>query len=398
MFVTLWAAPDLPRLLAWPQWTPQRTPRPHPRPRSSCWPASSRRATRDAVGRARRRRAAQGRPDRRRRGAGRRGRQARAPHPGRHPGAPALHRRRRRGPAAGRACPGRPPFVRGGTPTAPPPDGWDVRQRHEGPDRARGRRSPTWRTASPRSGWPWATARTACRRPRARRRAARPRARRARRRRGATRSRRGVPRPGERGVADPAALLGTLGLDPIGLRARTGVGPGRRLGRAAGAAGRDRAPAGARDRRRRAPGARRGRLRRPGAGLLARRGRGLPARADRRRARRRDARPGCWSSATPPPPSSSRPSRSCAPRAGCGRACWRPAARPTRRGQRQHAVASPTMLTRRDPYVNLLRGTVAGFAAGVGGADAVTVAAVRRGGRRGRSRSPGGSRATRRRC
>jgi methylmalonyl-CoA mutase len=40
----------------------------------------------------------------------------------------------------------------------------------------------------------------------------------------------------------------------------------------------------------------------------------------------------------------------------------------------QHAVASPTMLTRRDPYVNLLRGTLAGFAAGVGGADAVTVA------------------------
>jgi methylmalonyl-CoA mutase len=31
------------------------------------------------------------------------------------------------------------------------------------------------------------------------------------------------------------------------------------------------------------------------------------------------------------------------------------------------------MLTRRDPYVNLLRGTLAGFAAGVGGADAVTV-------------------------
>ncbi|WP_232668374.1 methylmalonyl-CoA mutase family protein [Pseudonocardia sp. TRM90224] len=43
-------------------------------------------------------------------------------------------------------------------------------------------------------------------------------------------------------------------------------------------------------------------------------------------------------------------------------------------GQAQHAVASPVMLTRRDPYVNLLRGTVAGFAAGIGGADAVTVA------------------------
>lgn len=40
----------------------------------------------------------------------------------------------------------------------------------------------------------------------------------------------------------------------------------------------------------------------------------------------------------------------------------------------QHAVTSPTMLTRRDPYVNLLRATLAGFAAGVGGADAVTVA------------------------
>lgn len=43
-------------------------------------------------------------------------------------------------------------------------------------------------------------------------------------------------------------------------------------------------------------------------------------------------------------------------------------------GQAQHAVTSSVMLTRRDPWVNLLRGTVAGFAAGVGGADAVTVA------------------------
>lgn len=42
-------------------------------------------------------------------------------------------------------------------------------------------------------------------------------------------------------------------------------------------------------------------------------------------------------------------------------------------GQHQHAVGSPTMLTRRDPYVNLVRGTLAGFAAGIGGADAVTV-------------------------
>lgn len=42
-------------------------------------------------------------------------------------------------------------------------------------------------------------------------------------------------------------------------------------------------------------------------------------------------------------------------------------------GQAQHAVVSPTLFTARDPWVNLLRGTVSGFAAGVGGADAVTV-------------------------
>ncbi|WP_235999792.1 methylmalonyl-CoA mutase family protein [Qaidamihabitans albus] len=43
------------------------------------------------------------------------------------------------------------------------------------------------------------------------------------------------------------------------------------------------------------------------------------------------------------------------------------------RGMRQHAVTSPAMLTRRDPWVNMLRTTVASFAAGIGGADAVTV-------------------------
>jgi len=37
-----------------------------------------------------------------------------------------------------------------------------------------------------------------------------------------------------------------------------------------------------------------------------------------------------------------------------------------------HAVSSPAMLTRRDPWVNLLRVTIATFAAGVGGADTVT--------------------------
>jgi methylmalonyl-CoA mutase len=42
-------------------------------------------------------------------------------------------------------------------------------------------------------------------------------------------------------------------------------------------------------------------------------------------------------------------------------------------GQKQHAVTSAAMMTQRDPWVNLLRTTLACFGAGVGGADAVTV-------------------------
>lgn len=40
---------------------------------------------------------------------------------------------------------------------------------------------------------------------------------------------------------------------------------------------------------------------------------------------------------------------------------------------RIHAVTSAAMMTRRDPWVNMLRTTLAAFAAGAGGADAVTV-------------------------
>ncbi len=43
------------------------------------------------------------------------------------------------------------------------------------------------------------------------------------------------------------------------------------------------------------------------------------------------------------------------------------------RGQTQHAVTSAAMLTRYDPWVNMIRGTVAAFAAGVGGAESLTV-------------------------
>ncbi|MDN5767651.1 MAG: methylmalonyl-CoA mutase family protein [Humibacillus sp.] len=48
-------------------------------------------------------------------------------------------------------------------------------------------------------------------------------------------------------------------------------------------------------------------------------------------------------------------------------------ASPEAAAQRQHAVTSRVMTSTRDPYVNMLRTTVAAFAAGVGGADAVTV-------------------------
>jgi methylmalonyl-CoA mutase len=48
-------------------------------------------------------------------------------------------------------------------------------------------------------------------------------------------------------------------------------------------------------------------------------------------------------------------------------------AAPDLRAQRQHAVTASVMTTKRDPWVNLLRTTVACFAAGVGGADVVTV-------------------------
>ncbi|MFD5315590.1 methylmalonyl-CoA mutase family protein [Streptomyces sp. NPDC127098] len=48
-------------------------------------------------------------------------------------------------------------------------------------------------------------------------------------------------------------------------------------------------------------------------------------------------------------------------------------AAPAAGAQRQHAVTSRVMMTRRDPWVNMLRTTVAALAAGAGGADSVTV-------------------------
>ncbi|MFC3504059.1 methylmalonyl-CoA mutase family protein [Micromonospora krabiensis] len=60
-----------------------------------------------------------------------------------------------------------------------------------------------------------------------------------------------------------------------------------------------------------------------------------------------------------------------------GRRLWARVAQvcgaPEAGAQRQHAVTSTAMMTARDPWVNMLRTTLACFAAGVGGADAVTV-------------------------
>ena len=223
--------------------------------------------------------------------------------------------------------PGRPPYVRGGTTDGPAPDGWDVRQRHEGPDVREAVLADLENGVT--SIW-LATGDGVGAGERPGRRAARPRPRRARHRRGRHRSRGRVPRPGGR-ARRPGRPAGHPRARPDRAAGPHRRGPGRRLDRPARAAGGGRAPAGARDRRRR-------------------RSRCTPRAAPTRRSwasRWRRAwrtcgrsptpgstsrpRPGSWSSATPPPTSSSPRSRSCAPPVGSGRACWRPPARPTRR-------------------------------------------------------------------
>jgi methylmalonyl-CoA mutase len=275
--------------------------------------------------------------------------------------------------------PGAAPYVRGGRPDGAAPDGWDVRQRHADPDPAAARAavladlengvSSVWLRVgeggtaltdmpaaldgvhldlapvvldasadTPDTELDAATAFLAL--------------------------------AGERGVA-PGDLLGTLGLDPVGRRARTGDGPGpdavvplaRRVAeefprvRAVVVDGVPVHGAGASDAQelgfslaagvaylRALTGA--GLDLEPAAGLLefryAATAEQFPTIAKLRAARL------LWSRVTQ----------------ACGTAL----------PQFQHAVSSPSMLTRRDVHGNLLRGTVAGFAAGVGGADAVTVA------------------------
>lgn len=61
-----------------------------------------------------------------------------------------------------------------------------------------------------------------------------------------------------------------------------------------------------------------------------------------------------------------------AARLAWARLCELSGAAPEARAQRQHGVTSAAMFTRYDRHTNMLRGTVATFAAAIGGADAVT--------------------------
>ncbi|WP_300008867.1 methylmalonyl-CoA mutase family protein [Pseudonocardia sp.] len=271
-------------------------------------------------------------------------------------------------PAVATGVPGGAPFVRGGSATGPVPAGWDVRQRHDEPDADAARAAVT---ADLENGVTsiWLAATTPA----------------------------DLPHvlgdvlldlapvvldagPGDQAAlaeaflalpGEPAGRLGTLGLDPVGARARTGSSPAvdsvvELALRVADGFPRVRAvvvdalpvhTAGGSDAQELgfalAAGVEYLRVL-TAAGLdvaaanrlcefrLAATAEQFPTIAKLRAARR------LWSRATQ----------------ACGSA--EPAF--------VHAVSSPTMLTRRDPYVNLLRGTLAGFAAGVGGADAVTVA------------------------
>ena len=129
-----------------------------------------------------------------------------------------------------------------------------------------------------------------------------------------------------------------------------------------------------RRRRRRVRGPRPGRLRRPGARLVDGRGGPRAAGPRRRRASGRARPPACvefrYAATDEQFPTIAK--LRAAPRAvGAAARALRGVADPS--SSAQHAVTSRPMMSAYDPWVNMLRTTVAAFAAGVGGADAVTV-------------------------
>ena len=265
--------------------------------------------------------------------------------------------------------PGRPPYVRGGTTDGPAPDGWDVRQRHEGPDvreavlaDLKNGVTSVWLATGDGSelagvldGVLLDLAPVALDTG------------------GADTGAAAAYLDLAGGLADPAALLGTLGLDPIGLRARTGVGPDvasvvppaqrvaaeHPLVRAVVVDGLPVHAAGGADAQElgftMAAGV---------AYLRALTDAGLDVATA---ARLLEFRYAATDEQFPT-----------IAKLRAARRLWsrvlEASGAADAEGQRQHAVSAPTMFTRRDPYVNLLRATIAGFAAGVGGADAVTVA------------------------
>ena len=229
----------------------------------------------------------------------------------------------------------------------------------------------------------------------------RPRARRPRRRRR-------HPRRGRRAAAPAAAARGTAATraqrQPRRRPARAArPAPARRLplddGRRArpGRCAAD-LPGAARDHRRRAAVPRRRRLGRRGARRVAGDRRRLPAGAHRRRAERRSRRCGQLEfryAATADQFADDRQAARRAAAVGAGRRGLR---RPPDAGaQRQHAVTSPAMMTRRDPWVNMLRTTLACFGRRRRRRGRGHRAAVRRARSACRTRSPAASPATPRR-
>ena len=188
---------------------------------------------------------------------------------------------------------------------------------------------------------------------------------------GGLRGRRGVPVP-RRGAHRPRARQ-LPGPRPARSAGRVGRGAGPvRAGRRRPPGRRPRGSADGRRRRHRVR--RRRRLRGGGAGLLDRRRHRLPAGAHRGRPAaptRRSAQLEFRYSATADQFTTIAALR--AARRLWDRVGEASGVAPERRAQRQHAVTSSVMTTKHDPWVNMLRTTVACFAAGVGGADVVTV-------------------------
>ena len=180
-----------------------------------------------------------------------------------------------------------------------------------------------------------------------------------------------------------ASALIAFNVDPIGALARTGALPGpaeEEIAQAASFA-RDvgrRISEGDRPARRLAAGARGRRHRSAGTRLPCRQRRRVCARADDGRAERRHACRAILFTCSVGADYQVEMAKLRAARRMWGRVAEAFGANGPAAGMKLQAVTSRRMLTRRDPWVNILRNTAACFAAGVGGADIVTVRTLHR--------------------